>query len=270
MRLDATESGRFELPYRLTTHWQRPIMPAPTTNQNQPDASVFRIEGLRKVYATEAGEVQALRGVDLALDAREFVVMLGPSGSGKSTLLNILGGLDMPSAGRVLHRGEDLARLGERRLTRYRRREVGFVFQLYNLIPSLTALENVALATEIAADPLPPAEALAMVGLHARREHFPAQLSGGEQQRVAVARAIAKRPSVLLCDEPTGALDSATGAQVLAALAQAADAIGTTTVLITHNAAIGAMGDRVISFADGAVAAERRNAAPQPARTLRW
>jgi putative ABC transport system ATP-binding protein len=230
----------------------------------------FEIRDLAKVYRTDAGEVHALRGVDLDLAAGELVVMLGPSGSGKSTLLNILGGLDVPTGGRVLYRGRNLGGLGERARTRYRRDEVGFVFQFYNLIASLTARENVALATEIAAAPMTPDEALALVGLSRRRGHFPAELSGGEQQRVAVARAIAKRPSILLCDEPTGALDSATGIQVLEALQQAADAIGATTVLITHNASIAGLGDRVISFADGRIAATQVNPARQSAQSLSW
>jgi putative ABC transport system ATP-binding protein len=231
---------------------------------------ILVVRGLTKVYGTDAGAVNALRGVDLALAAGELVVMLGPSGSGKSTLLNILGGLDAPTDGQVLHRGRDLARIGERARTRYRREAVGFVFQFYNLIASLTARENVALATEIAVDPMPPDEALDLVGLAHRREHFPAQLSGGEQQRVAVARAIAKRPSILLCDEPTGALDSATGIQVLEALQQAVDAIQATTVIITHNAAIAGLGDRVVAFADGRIVTTRVNPVRAPANSLSW
>jgi putative ABC transport system ATP-binding protein len=183
----------------------------------------------------------------------QFVVLLGPSGSGKSTLLNIIGGLDVPTSGRVLYRDTDLTQADEGALTSYRRKHVGFVFQFYNLIPSLTAEENVALVTEISDAPMPPADALALVKLDQRRDHFPAQLSGGEQQRVAIARAIAKRPSVLLCDEPTGALDISTGIVVLDALARVNAELGTTTVIITHNAAIASMADRVIRLADGRV-----------------
>ncbi len=228
------------------------------------------MRGLTKSYMTEAGEIHALRGVDLDLQEGEFLVLLGPSGSGKSTFLNILGGLDQPSAGQILFRGEEMAGYTERQLTLYRRGAVGFVFQLYNLIPSLTAVENVAIATEIARDPLQPAEALEMVGLGHRMNHFPAELSGGEQQRVAVARAIAKRPDVLLCDEPTGALDSRTGIVVLEAIARASEALGATTVLITHNAVIGGMADRVVHFADGRVAAVRVNEARLPPAGLSW
>jgi putative ABC transport system ATP-binding protein len=230
----------------------------------------FVARGLTKSYRTAAGEVHALRGVDLDLREGEFLVLLGPSGSGKSTFLNILGGLDRPSTGRVLFRGQDLAGHTERRLTAYRRKAVGFVFQLYNLIPSLTAVENVALATEIADDPLPPAKALELVGLGHRLDHFPAELSGGEQQRVAVARAIAKRPDVLLCDEPTGALDSRTGIVVLEAIAHAARTLGTTTALITHNAVIGGMADRVVHFADGRIAAMRGNGTRRAPAELSW
>jgi putative ABC transport system ATP-binding protein len=218
---------------------------------------IFITRGLTKTYPTDAGEVWALRGVDLELSTGEFVVLLGPSGSGKSTLLNILGGLDSPTAGQALYRGADLAALSERARTRYRRRQVGFVFQFYNLIPSLTARENVALATELVPDPLSPDGALELVGLSARHAHFPAELSGGEQQRVAVARAIAKRPAILLCDEPTGALDSQTGAVVLDAIERASRSLNTTTVLITHNADIAAMADRVITFADGRIARQQ-------------
>ena len=214
---------------------------------------LFHIRELTKVYGMGEVEVHALREVTLTLDEGQFVVLLGPSGSGKSTLLNIIGGLDVPTSGQVLYRDVDLTRADERTLTAYRRRHVGFVFQFYNLIPSLTAEENVALVTEISERPMPPEEALRMVKLNARREHFPAQLSGGEQQRVAIARAIAKRPSVLLCDEPTGALDISTGIVVLEALQQVNAELGTTTVVITHNAAIASMADRVIRLADGRV-----------------
>ena len=230
----------------------------------------FAARGLPKIYQTEAGEVHALRGVDLDFGEGEFVVMLGPSGSGKSTFLNVLGGLDEPTGGEVLFRGQDLAKFTERMRTTYRRQSVGFVFQLYNLMPSLTAVENVALAAEIARDPLPPKEALELVGLAHRVDHFPAELSGGEQQRVAVARAIAKRPDVLLCDEPTGALDSRTGIIVLDAIERASRALGTTTVLITHNAGIADMADRVVHFADGRIVDVRVNAVRRPPSELSW
>ncbi len=219
----------------------------------------FRVEGLTKVYDMGEVQVQALRGVDLELMEGEFVVLLGPSGSGKSTLVNILGGLDSPTAGHVYFRGDDLALVGDRNLTLYRRNHVGFVFQFYNLIPSLTARENVALVTEISPDPLSPEEALALVGLGERINHFPAQLSGGEQQRVAIARAVAKRPDVLLCDEPTGALDITTGVVVLEALDRVNRELGTLTVVITHNAAIRELADRVIYFADGRISRITRN-----------
>ena len=231
---------------------------------------VFQARALTKTYEQGEVPVRALRGVDLDLYAGELVVMLGASGSGKSTLLNILGGLDLPSSGQVRYRDVDLSVADDRKLTRYRREHVGFVFQFYNLIPSLTALENVAVVTEIAADPMTPEAALEMVGLGNRRDHFPAQLSGGEQQRVAIARAIAKRPAVLLCDEPTGALDSATGILVLEALANANRETGTTTVIITHNAAIAGMADRVITLSDGAISGERRNPSRQQPDSLSW
>jgi putative ABC transport system ATP-binding protein len=218
-------------------------------------ATLFDIRDLVKVYRMGEVEVHALRQVNLHLHEGQFVVLLGPSGSGKSTLLNIVGGLDVPTGGRVIYRDTDLTQADEAALTAFRRRHVGFVFQFYNLIPSLTALENVALVTEISDDPMAPDEALEMVGLQGRRGHFPAQLSGGEQQRVAIARAIAKRPDVLLCDEPTGALDISTGIVVLEALAAVNTGLGTTTVVITHNAAIASMADRVIRLADGRVTA---------------
>jgi putative ABC transport system ATP-binding protein len=215
-------------------------------------------------------EVPALRGVDLDLYLGEFVVLLGPSGSGKSTLLNILGGLDSPTAGEVLCAGRDLTKVGERELTEFRRHFVGFVFQFYNLIPSLTARENVAVVTEIARNPMPPEEALALVGLAARLDHFPAQLSGGEQQRVAIARAIAKRPHVLLCDEPTGALDSMTGIVVLEVLERINRELGTTTAVITHNAGIADMANRVVRFSDGRIQSVQENAARKPPKELVW
>ena len=228
------------------------------------------MRGVTKVYVMGEVEVHALRGVDLELQEGEFTVLLGPSGSGKSTLLNILGGLDRPTAGRVTYRDGDLSEARERALTRYRRRHVGFVFQFYNLIPSLTARENVALVTEIAGDPIAPEDALALVGLKYRLDHFPSQMSGGEQQRVAIARAIAKRPDVLLCDEPTGALDISTGIAVLGALERVNSELGTTTAVITHNAAISAMANRVISLADGQITSDVRNATKQPAATIEW
>ena len=231
---------------------------------------VFRARGLTKVYRMGEVEVHALRGVDLELFAGEFIVLLGASGSGKSTLLNILGGLDAPSAGHVICNGHDLVGAGEAALTAFRREHVGFVFQFYNLIASLTARENVALVTEIARDPLTPEAALGLVGLGERMDHFPAQLSGGEQQRVAVARAIAKRPSVLLCDEPTGALDSKTGIGVLEALERVNRETGALTVVITHNAVIATMADRVISLSDGRVSETHRNAHKAKPSELSW
>ena len=235
-----------------------------------PREVIFRAEGLTKVYRMGEVEVHALRGVDLVLYAGEFVVLLGPSGSGKSTLLNILGGLDVPTAGHVWYHGEDLTRANDAQLTAFRREHVGFVFQFYNLIPSLTAQENVAIVTEIAPNPMLSGEALAMVGLKERLDHFPAQLSGGEQQRVAMARAIAKRPVVMLCDEPTGALDSATGVHVLEALERVNLDMGTTTVVITHNVDIARMAHRVLYMADGRIGREQVNAERLPARELHW
>ena len=235
------------------------------------DAGVaYRARGLTKVYRTGAVEVRALDGVDLTLVQGELAVLLGPSGSGKSTLLNILGGLDRPTAGEVWFQGRALTGLNETELTHYRRRHVGFVFQFYNLIPSLTARENVELVTEIAARPMPAAEALTLVGLAERLDHFPSELSGGEQQRVAIARAIAKRPTVLLCDEPTGALDSKTGIVVLQAIQRVNRELGTSAALITHNAGIAAMADRVIRFADGRVAEVRENPRPIRPDEITW
>jgi putative ABC transport system ATP-binding protein len=215
-------------------------------------------------------EVPALRGIDIQLAAGEMVVLLGASGSGKSTLLNILGGLDVPTAGHIRYRDHELTDANERALTVYRRDHVGFVFQFYNLIPSLTAIENVALVTDLANKPLSPGDALELVGLTDRRDHYPAQLSGGEQQRVAIARAIAKRPDVLLCDEPTGALDVATGKIVLGAIADVNRELGTTTAVITHNAVIAAMADRVLQLADGRIVADRRNASRASPQSLEW
>ncbi len=233
-------------------------------------AATLRARGLTKVYRTGEVEVQALRGADVDLYEGEVVVLLGASGSGKSTLLNILGGLDLPTAGQVVFRGTEITGADERTLTRYRRNHVGFVFQFYNLIASLTARENVSLVTEIAPSPMDPGEALALVDLGPRQDHFPAQLSGGEQQRVAIARAIAKRPDILLCDEPTGALDSETGILVLAAIEQVNRELGTTTAIITHNTVIGEMADRVIHIADGRVARVERNTQRRPASEMRW
>ena len=231
---------------------------------------VFAVTGLSKVYDMGEVQVNALSGVDLTLRAGELVVLLGPSGSGNSTLLNILGGLDHPSAGRFSYRGRDLTSATDRELTDFRRYHVGFVFQFYNLIPSLTARENVAAVTEIANQPMTPEAALALVGLKERLDHFPAQLSGGEQQRVAIARAIAKNPAVLLCDEPTGSLDSKTGSVVLAVLERINQELGTTTVLITHNIVIAAMADRVIKLADGRIVGIERPTERLAARDLKW
>jgi putative ABC transport system ATP-binding protein len=231
---------------------------------------VFDVQDLAKVYRTGTVEVHALRGVSVTIGEGELVVLLGPSGSGKSTLLNILGGLDRPTSGRVLYRGNDIGRLDEAGLTRYRRENVGFVFQFYNLVPSLTARENVALVTEISSSPMTPEEALRRVGLTERMTHFPAELSGGEQQRVAIARAIAKRPGVLLCDEPTGALDSRTGVRVLEALESVNKEIGTTTMIITHNAAIREMADKVITFADGRIGSVETNATRRRPAEITW
>jgi putative ABC transport system ATP-binding protein len=231
---------------------------------------VFAARALTKVYEMGEVQVQALRGVDLDLYAGEFVVLLGPSGSGKSTLLNILGGLDTPSSGTVRYGDHDLSVYDDAALTRYRREHVGFVFQFYNLIPSLTARENVALVTEIADNPMTPEEALTLVGLGQRLDHFPTQMSGGEQQRVAIARAVAKRPQVLLCDEPTGALDAQTGVLVLDVIARVNRELGTTTAVITHNAVIAAMADRVVYISDGQVARIEHNAEKKPAAELHW
>jgi putative ABC transport system ATP-binding protein len=219
---------------------------------------VFTARGLTKVYRMGEAEVHALRGVDLEIRAGEFIVLLGPSGSGKSTLLNILGGLDTPSSGEIFFQKDNLSKVDEAALTRYRRSHVGFVFQFYNLIPSLTARENVALVTDISASPMSPAEALSWVGLGERLDHFPSQLSGGEQQRVAIARAIAKRPQVLLCDEPTGALDYETGKLVLEVIAKINAELGTTALVITHNAAIAGMADRVLRLGNGRIVGESR------------
>jgi len=238
-----------------------------------PDADppvVFETRGVTKVYRMGEVSVHALCGVDLRLREGELVVMLGRSGSGKSTLLNILGGLDLPSDGEVLYRGREMGRFDERELTRYRRHHVGFVFQFYNLIPSLTARENVALVTEIAEAPMKPEEALELVGLSDRLDHFPSQMSGGEQQRVAIARAIAKRPDVLLCDEPTGALDIKTGVRVLEAIEAANREFGTTTAVITHNSVIAEIAHRVVTLSDGGIESDLENPSRRAVRDLNW
>jgi putative ABC transport system ATP-binding protein len=233
-------------------------------------STIFTARAVTKVYEMGEVRVEALRGVDFDLYEGEFVVLLGPSGSGKSTLLNILGGLDVPTSGEVLYRDRNLTTADDRTLTAYRRSHVGFVFQFYNLIPSLTARENVALVTEIVDHPMTPEDALDLVGLAQRLDHFPAQLSGGEQQRVAIARAIAKRPAVLLCDEPTGALDITTGMLVLEALDRVNRELRTATAVITHNAAIAAMADRVVRLADGRVVDVRRNPRKVAPGELQW
>ena len=232
--------------------------------------SVFQARGLTKTYDMGEVQVRALQGVDLDLFPGELVVLLGPSGSGKSTLLNILGGLDVATSGTVEYRGKDLTRATDRELTEYRRNWVGFVFQFYNLIPSLTAKENVAAVTEIAENPMKPEEALKLVGLGDRMDHFPSQMSGGQQQRVAIARAIAKNPAVLLCDEPTGALDSTTGVVVLEALERANRELAATTVIITHNADIARMADRVIHLRDGQIVSVERNEVKTAAKDIVW
>ena len=259
-------------PTALPQPCEDPTLPDdPTAPRSAPHPpAVFRATGISKVY--EVGEVQvhALRDVSLELFRGELVVLLGPSGSGKSTLLNILGGLDVPTSGHVTFLDHELEAGDERGLTQFRRDHVGFVFQFYNLIPSLTALENVALVTEVSAHPMDPADALARVGLGDRLHHFPAQLSGGEQQRVAIARAIAKRPDVLLCDEPTGALDFETGVRVLEVLERTNRELGTTTAVITHNAAIAGMADRVIRMRSGRIAEIHTNERRLPPAELVW
>ena len=249
-------------------------MPSADARALAPRASLARpilsCERLSKVYRMGEVDVRALDGVDFHLNGGELLVLLGPSGSGKSTLLNILGGLDVPTSGRVIFAGEDMTSADEDALTDYRRRHVGFVFQFYNLVPSLTARENVELVTDIAEDPMDAAEALALVGLGKRLDHFPAQLSGGEQQRIAIARAVAKRPSVLLCDEPTGALDFRTGILVLEVIEQVNRELGTATAVITHNAPIADIADRVVTLSDGRVQSERAAGRVARARDLRW
>ncbi len=249
-----------------------PELPAPPqTHAPAPEREpLFSARGLSKIYTTGEVETRALDGLDLDLFPGELIVLLGASGSGKSTLLNNLGGLDVPTAGSLTYRGRDLAGADEDELTRFRRDSVGFVFQFYNLIPSLTARENVALITEIARDPMSPEEALELVELTDRMDHFPSQLSGGQQQRVAIARAIAKRPEVLLCDEPTGALDVKTGIKVLEAIEHVNLELGTLTVIITHNSTLADMADRVIHLSDGHIIDIRHNQKRQPVRTLAW
>ena len=232
--------------------------------------TIFDASGLNKIYDMGDVQVHALRGIDLKLYSGEFVVLLGPSGSGKSTLLNILGGLDVPTSGSVQYLGQELTDYDDLALTRFRRDNVGFVFQFYNLIPSLTARENVALITDIAKNPMKPSEALEMVGLADRMDHFPAQMSGGEQQRVAIARAIAKRPRVLLCDEPTGALDIKTGIVVLEVIDRINRDLGTTTAVITHNAAISDMANRVVSLSDGQISSVDERSSRKTAKELVW
>lgn len=246
------------------------IPPDPLLSGTAKSATSFRGKDLRKIYEVGETEVHALRGVDLEIATGETLVLLGPSGSGKSTLLNIFGGLDRPTSGELWYGDTELTALNDRELTRFRRANVGFIFQFYNLVPSLTAAENVRLVTDISENPLPPENALEMVGLADRMNHFPAQLSGGEQQRVAVARAIAKRPGVLFCDEPTGALDSATGVRVLETLARANQEFGATLIIITHNAGIAAMADRVLHFLDGRIATIETNATRLPPSEISW
>jgi len=250
-------------------YWSGMQRDAPNRDSEQ-GRPAFRASGLRKIYQTGETEVHALRGVDLDIPAGEVLVLVGPSGSGKSTLLNIIGGLDRATSGELHYRDADLAAMDDRELTRFRRAHVGFIFQFYNLIPSLTAQENVRLITDIAENPMDAIAALDLVGLRERRDHYPAQLSGGEQQRVAVARAIAKQPSVLLCDEPTGALDSATGVRVLETLTQANRTLGTTVIIITHNVGIAAMAHRVIHFRDGQIVRVEINEQPADPAGIEW
>jgi putative ABC transport system ATP-binding protein len=247
-----------------------PAAPVSATSRDAGREPLFRARGLTKVYPSGEAEIRALDGVDVDLFRGELIVLLGASGSGKSTLLNILGGLDTPTGGTLTYRGGDLAGADEDGLTSFRRESVGFVFQFYNLIPSLTALENVALITEIAREPMTPEAALALVELTDRQDHFPSQLSGGQQQRVAIARAIAKRPEVLLCDEPTGALDVKTGITVLEAIERVNLDLGTLTVLITHNAVLSDMADRIIHLSDGVIVDVRENKTRRPVRSLAW
>ena len=246
------------------------LTPVSARAEESKRSAVFQVRGLTKIYHMGEVQVQALRDMDLDLFAGEFVVILGASGSGKSTLLNILGGLDVPTSGTVRFLDHDLTKAGDAALTEYRRDHVGFVFQFYNLIPSLTAIENVALVTDISRNPMKPADALELVGLGDRANHFPAQLSGGEQQRVAIARAVAKRPEVLLCDEPTGALDYETGKLVLRAIEKVNRELGTTTAVITHNSAIAGMADRVVRMTSGRLSEDYRNTTKVSPEELAW
>jgi putative ABC transport system ATP-binding protein len=243
-----------------------PSSPASAT----PTAPLISGRGITKTYQMGEVLVQALRSVDFELAGGEMVVLLGPSGSGKSTLLNILGGLDTPTNGGIFYRDTDLSHASETELTSYRRAHVGFVFQFYNLIPSLTARENVALVAELAPRAMAPEEALRMVGLEARLDHFPSQLSGGEQQRIAIARAVVKRPEILLCDEPTGALDAATGRLVLEVIDRVNRDLGSSTAVVTHNAPIAEMADRVVMLRDGAITSDRRNPNRTHPRDITW
>lgn len=254
---------------RLEVEWHRRGMSGPRHASSAPSVA-FHVHAISKTYRSGEIDIQALRGIDLDIYDSEVLVLLGPSGSGKSTFLNILGGLDRATSGEVRFRDHNLTDMSDRELTLFRRDHVGFVFQFYNLIPSLTARENVALVTEIAANPMQPEEALEIVGLSDRLNHFPAQLSGGEQQRVAIARAIAKRPQILLCDEPTGALDSPTGVIVLQAIERINAELGTTSVVITHNVVIAEMASRVASFANGRIASVATNVRRRPAHELKW
>ncbi len=247
-----------------------PALSAPPLAEGSDRDPLFRVRDVTKIYTTGEVEVRALDGIDLDLFGSELIVLLGASGSGKSTLLNVLGGLDQPTSGTISYRGADLTTANEDELTQYRRDSVGFIFQFYNLIPSLTGRENVALITDISRDPMTPEEALSLVDLSGRMDHFPSQMSGGEQQRVAIARAIAKRPEVLLCDEPTGALDVKTGITVLEAIEKVNLELGTLTVVITHNAIIADMADRVIHLSDGQIIDIKRNRTRRPVRTLAW
>jgi putative ABC transport system ATP-binding protein len=243
-------------------------MPEPSPNSER--SAILAAHDVSKVYQMGDVEVHALRGVNVPLYEGELMVLLGPSGSGKSTLLNILGALDVPSSGQVFYQGQDISGAGDRELTEFRREHVGFVFQFYNLVPSLTARENVALVTEISQTPLDPGDALELVGLTDRMHHFPAQLSGGEQQRVAIARAVAKQPKILLCDEPTGALDFKTGLRVLEVIDQVNRSLGTTTAVITHHAPIASMADRIVSLSDGRVASDHTNDEKVSPAELSW
>lgn len=269
-QIQTKSTSNEELPHDLRDRSEIPAAIGDADARETLRTVVFRARGITKIYQTGETQVHALRGIDLDLYQGEFVVLLGPSGSGKSTLLNILGGLDVPTSGRVQFRDHDLSQEDDALLTHYRREHVGFVFQFYNLIPSLTARENVALVTEIAEHPIAPEEALRLVGLEHRFNHYPAQLSGGEQQRVAIARAIAKQPDVLLCDEPTGALDVTTGVVVLEAIERINRQLRTTTAIITHNAAIAGMADRVVRLTEGRIGEVVVNSKRLTATEITW